>query len=134
MAWMKFQSVEKLHIAELRDRKVRSYIVVPEDFGLRRAPLEAIRGGDAQHNAGIIHKVLGAHRSPMSTARIATSYWQMQPERWSQQAAPRIFSMACASPPNPLIPARPALSSKRSWRFHNPPQATTANPHPDQNR
>jgi anthranilate phosphoribosyltransferase len=46
-------------IAELRDGAVRSYTVVPEDFGLRRAPLEAIRGGDAQHNAEIIHKILG---------------------------------------------------------------------------
>ncbi|MGA9179830.1 MAG: anthranilate phosphoribosyltransferase [Candidatus Acidiferrales bacterium] len=46
-------------VAELRDGAVRSFTVVPEDFGLRRAPLEAIRGGDAQHNAGIIHKVLG---------------------------------------------------------------------------
>jgi anthranilate phosphoribosyltransferase len=46
-------------IAELRDGAVRSYTVVPEDFGLRRAPLEAIRGGDAPHNAEIIHKVLG---------------------------------------------------------------------------
>ena len=51
-------------IAELRDRKVRSYIVVPEDFGLRRAPLEAIRGGDAQHNAGIIRNVLGSASQP----------------------------------------------------------------------
>jgi anthranilate phosphoribosyltransferase len=33
--------------------------VTPEDFGLRRAPLEAIRGGDAAQNAKIIHKVLG---------------------------------------------------------------------------
>src|SRR5208282_905496 len=47
-------------IAELRDGAVRSYIVVPEDFGLRRASLEAIRGGDAAHNAEIIHKVLGS--------------------------------------------------------------------------
>jgi anthranilate phosphoribosyltransferase len=46
-------------IAELRDGAVRSYTVVPEDFGLRRAPLEAIRGGDAAHNAEIIHKILG---------------------------------------------------------------------------
>ena len=46
-------------VAELRDGAVRSFSVVPEDFGLRRAPLEAIRGGDAQHNAEIIHKVLG---------------------------------------------------------------------------
>ena len=38
---------------------MRSYTVTPEDFGLRRAPLEAIRGGDAAHNAQIIHKILG---------------------------------------------------------------------------
>jgi anthranilate phosphoribosyltransferase len=47
------------YIAELRDGAVRSYTVAPEDFGLRRAPLEAIRGGDAAHNAQIIHKILG---------------------------------------------------------------------------
>ena len=46
-------------IAELRDGIVRSYSVTPEDFGLRRAPLDAIRGGDAKQNAEIIHKVLG---------------------------------------------------------------------------
>ncbi len=46
-------------VAELRDGAVRTFTVVPEDFGLRRAPLEAIRGGDAQHNATIIHKLLG---------------------------------------------------------------------------
>ena len=46
-------------IAELRDGDVRSYTVTPEDFGLRRAPLDAIRGGDAKQNAEIIHKILG---------------------------------------------------------------------------
>jgi anthranilate phosphoribosyltransferase len=46
-------------VAELRDGTVRSYTIVPEDFGLRRAPLESILGGDARHNALIIHKVLG---------------------------------------------------------------------------
>ena len=46
-------------VAELRDGMVRSYKVEPEDFGLRRAPLEAIGGGDAKQNAEIIHKVLG---------------------------------------------------------------------------
>ena len=58
-------------IAELRVGSVRSYTVMPEDFGLRSAPIEAIRGGDAAHNAEIIHKILrsasrqhdhGAHR------------------------------------------------------------------------
>ena len=47
-------------VAELRDGTVHSYTVVPEDFGLRRAPLEAIRGGDAKHNSEIIHKILGS--------------------------------------------------------------------------
>lgn len=46
-------------IADLRDGAVRSYTVTPEDFGLRRAPLDAIRGGDAKQNAEIIRKILG---------------------------------------------------------------------------
>jgi anthranilate phosphoribosyltransferase len=46
-------------IAELRDTVVRTYTVVPEDFGLRRSSLDSIRGGDAKQNAEIIHKVLG---------------------------------------------------------------------------
>jgi anthranilate phosphoribosyltransferase len=46
-------------IAELRDGTVRSYTVTPEDFGLRRAPLDAIRGGDAEQNAEIVRKILG---------------------------------------------------------------------------
>jgi anthranilate phosphoribosyltransferase len=46
-------------VAELHDGTVRSYTIVPEDFGLRRAPLESILGGDAKHNAQIIHKILG---------------------------------------------------------------------------
>ncbi len=47
------------HIAELRDGRVRSFTVTPRDFGLRGAPLEAIRGGDAKQNAEIVHKILG---------------------------------------------------------------------------
>ncbi|HKV06219.1 MAG TPA: anthranilate phosphoribosyltransferase [Candidatus Acidoferrales bacterium] len=46
-------------ISELRNGEVRSYTAAPEDFGLRRAPLETIRGGDAKQNAEIVHKVLG---------------------------------------------------------------------------
>ena len=56
---MKFRSAGETCVAELRDGAVRSYTVTPEDFGLRRAPLEAIRGGDAKANAEIIHKILG---------------------------------------------------------------------------
>jgi anthranilate phosphoribosyltransferase len=47
------------YVAELRDGVVRSFTVTPEDFGLHRALLEEIRGGDAKENAEIIHKILG---------------------------------------------------------------------------
>ena len=52
-------------IAEVRDGKLRSYEVTPEEFGLRSAPLDAIEGGDdAQQNAAIIRAVLDGERSP----------------------------------------------------------------------
>ena len=47
------------YVSELRDGAVRSFSVTPEDFGLTRAPLDAIRGADAKHNAEIMHKILG---------------------------------------------------------------------------
>jgi anthranilate phosphoribosyltransferase len=51
-------------IAELRDRQVRTYEVSPEQFGLERAPLSSIEGGDAQVNAEIIRNILNGERSP----------------------------------------------------------------------
>jgi anthranilate phosphoribosyltransferase len=50
-------------IAELRDGKVRTYEVAPEEFGLRRAPLSTIAGGDAASNAVIVRKILGGEKS-----------------------------------------------------------------------
>ncbi len=45
-------------ISEVRDGEVRTYYVGPEDFGLARAPMEELLGGDAQCNAGIIRDIL----------------------------------------------------------------------------
>jgi anthranilate phosphoribosyltransferase len=50
-------------IAELRDGQVRTYEVTPEEFGLQRAPLSEIAGGDASANAEIIRKVLRGEKS-----------------------------------------------------------------------
>ncbi|HEU5411686.1 MAG TPA: anthranilate phosphoribosyltransferase [Candidatus Acidoferrales bacterium] len=47
------------HVAEVSGGTIRAYKISPEDFGLHRAPLEAIAGGDAKANAEIIHKILG---------------------------------------------------------------------------
>jgi anthranilate phosphoribosyltransferase len=45
-------------ISEVRDGGIRTYYVTPEDFGLRRAPMTQIQGGDAAQNAAVIREVL----------------------------------------------------------------------------
>jgi anthranilate phosphoribosyltransferase len=45
-------------ISEVRDGEVRTYYVTPEDFGIARAPISAIQGGDARQNAFIIRDIL----------------------------------------------------------------------------
>jgi anthranilate phosphoribosyltransferase len=45
-------------ISEVRDGEVRTYYVTPEDFGIARAPISSIQGGDAKQNAEIIRGIL----------------------------------------------------------------------------
>ena len=45
-------------ITELKDAKLATYSISPEDFGLKRSRLEEIRGGDARQNSQIILEVL----------------------------------------------------------------------------
>jgi anthranilate phosphoribosyltransferase len=51
-------------VAEARDGSVRTYEVTPEEFGMARATLGDIAGGDAVMNAAIIREVLKGTRSP----------------------------------------------------------------------
>jgi anthranilate phosphoribosyltransferase len=50
-------------IAEVRDGQVHSYEVTPEEFGLQRAALDEISGGDAACNAMLIREVLAGKKS-----------------------------------------------------------------------
>jgi anthranilate phosphoribosyltransferase len=51
-------------VAESREGSVRSYEVEPEEFGMTRATLQEIAGGDAPENAAIIRAVLDGEKSP----------------------------------------------------------------------
>src|SRR5438309_8313957 len=51
-------------IAEAREGSVRTYEVTPEEFGMARATLQEISGGDAQENANIIREILNGKKSP----------------------------------------------------------------------
>jgi anthranilate phosphoribosyltransferase len=45
-------------VAELKDGKIRTFEVTPEDAGLKRTKSDALRGGDADHNAKALLDVL----------------------------------------------------------------------------
>jgi anthranilate phosphoribosyltransferase len=51
-------------IAEARESSLRSYEIEPEEFGMARAPLQDISGGDASENAAIIRAVVEGEKSP----------------------------------------------------------------------
>ena len=51
-------------VAEARQGSVRSYEVEPEEFGMARATLQDIAGGDATENAAIIRAILEGEKSP----------------------------------------------------------------------
>jgi anthranilate phosphoribosyltransferase len=51
-------------VAEIKHGTVRRYRVTPEDFGVARAPLEAVRGGTAQQNAATIRGLFEGNDGP----------------------------------------------------------------------
>jgi anthranilate phosphoribosyltransferase len=51
-------------VAELKDGKIHTFEVAPEDAGLSRAKPEALRGGDAVHNAKALLDVLKGKQGP----------------------------------------------------------------------
>jgi len=51
-------------VAEVRAGKVRKFAVTPEEFGVKRAPLEAIRGGTAAENAAHIRRIFAGEAGP----------------------------------------------------------------------
>ena len=49
----------KSTVVELKDGKITTFEVSPADVGLAEAPLDAVRGGDADENARALREVLG---------------------------------------------------------------------------
>ena len=50
-------------VAEVHEGNVRTYEITPEEFGMKRATLEDISGGDAAANAAIIREILDGKKS-----------------------------------------------------------------------
>lgn len=52
------------YVAELRDGKVRSFEITPEDAGVARASVADLKGGDSDVNAAALRALLGGAHGP----------------------------------------------------------------------
>jgi len=51
-------------VSQLKDGKVRTFDITPEDYGFTRANVASIKGGDTQENADIMRKILDGEKGP----------------------------------------------------------------------
>jgi len=51
-------TIGETKVSELHDRKIKTYYIKPEDFGIRKASVDDILGGDAAINAKIMKDIL----------------------------------------------------------------------------
>lgn len=51
-------------ITEVRDGRIHGFSVTPEDFGVARAPLAALRGGTPHENAELILQIFQGRTGP----------------------------------------------------------------------
>jgi len=54
----------RTRITELKQGKIRTYYIQPEDFGIKRASLEELRGGTREENASILEDILQGKKGP----------------------------------------------------------------------
>jgi anthranilate phosphoribosyltransferase len=60
-------------VAEVKDGGVWRFTVTPEDFGVSRAPIEAVRGGTASENAATMHAIFAGGGGPRRDIVIANA-------------------------------------------------------------
>lgn len=60
-------------ISELKDGKITSFTLTPEEAGLKRSSLEDLKGGDAEHNADALRHVLAGKPSAFRDAAVMTA-------------------------------------------------------------
>ena len=59
-----FSLVEESYVTHLKEGKIFSYVVKPEDLMMERCSIEDLKGGDAKENAIIIEEILSGVKGP----------------------------------------------------------------------
>jgi anthranilate phosphoribosyltransferase len=60
-------------VAELKDGKVSTFEIQPEDAGVQRRTLDELKGGDAEYNAKALRAVLGGEKNAFRDAATMTA-------------------------------------------------------------
>ncbi|EJL6350858.1 anthranilate phosphoribosyltransferase [Vibrio cholerae] len=60
-------------VAEIRQGELIEYTLTPEDFGVSRYPLDAIRGGEPEENRAIITQILTSNGTAAQMAAVAVN-------------------------------------------------------------
>jgi anthranilate phosphoribosyltransferase len=60
-------------VAELKDGKVTTFEIQPEDAGVQRRKLEELKGGDAEYNAKALRAVLAGEKNAFRDAAVMTA-------------------------------------------------------------
>jgi anthranilate phosphoribosyltransferase len=63
----------KTHVWDLKDSAITEYDVTPADFGLSTFSRNAVRGGDARHNAYLLREVLNGTPGPFKDIVVANA-------------------------------------------------------------
>ena len=61
------------HVGEVRDGRVRVYMLDPEQIGVPRASLADLVGGSPEDNAALMHRVLGGETGPLADITAANA-------------------------------------------------------------
>ena len=57
-------NTDRSKVSELKDGKVNTYFIAPDDFGLNKAEKSDLKGGDAEDNAKMIIEILDGQKGP----------------------------------------------------------------------
>jgi anthranilate phosphoribosyltransferase len=64
----------KTKVSELKGGKIRTYYIKPQDFGLKPAPMEAVKGGKPERNAQILRDIFsGKEKGPFRDVIVLNS-------------------------------------------------------------
>ena len=81
---------------QVHDGQVRTTSVDPTAYGIRRSSVDALRGGDATHNAEVVRRLLDGERGPVRDAVLLNAGAALAVHATPYQPVEEALTAACA--------------------------------------